>query len=68
MKNPALFFGAIVLILIGIAGGIYFILPLQTHLLVSHPGSAYKHASILFGLAVIGIVAAFVSRPKAKTA
>ena len=66
MKNPALFYGAILLVVIGIVGGIYYVVPSITHVLATPPtGPHYKHAALFFVLAVIGVVTVLVSRPKA---
>jgi len=65
MKNPALFFGAILLAIIGVALGVFFLIPGVPHVIAdSH--MHYKHAALFFGLAVVGIIAALVARPKAE--
>lgn len=64
MKNPALFFGGIVLVILGIALGIFFLVPGVNHIIAdSHQHT--KHAIAFFALAVLGILVALVNRPKA---
>ncbi len=63
MKNPAIFYGGIILAIVGIALGIFFLIPGINHVITdSH--THIKHAILFFGLAVIGIIGALVSRPK----
>jgi hypothetical protein len=64
LKNPAIFYGGIVLAIVGIALGVFFLIPGINHIIADssmHP----KHAILFFGLAVIGIIGALVARPKA---
>ena len=64
-KNPALFYGAIAVAVIGILLGVYYLIPGVYHPLASPPTVAhYKHAALFFVLGVIGIIAAFATRPK----
>jgi hypothetical protein len=67
-KNPALFYGAIVVAIVGILLGVYYLIPGVYHPLTFSglPTSAhYKHAALFFVIGVIGIIGALVSRPKA---
>ena len=64
MKNPALFFGGIVVAILGIALGIFFLVPGIPHI-IADSNSHLKHAVACFGLAVLGIIVTLVSRPKA---
>lgn len=65
MKNPALFFGAILLAIIGVALGVFFLIPGVPHVIAdSH--MHIKHAILFFCLAVVGIIAALATRPKAE--
>ena len=65
MKNPALFFGAILVAIIGVALGVFFLIPGVPHVIAdSH--MHIKHATLFFCLAVVGIIAALVARPKAE--
>jgi hypothetical protein len=64
MKNPAIFYGGIVLAIVGIALGIYFLIPGVNHV-IADSTMHIKHAILFFGLAVIGIIGALVARPKA---
>lgn len=64
MKNPALFFGGIILTLLGIALGIFFLIPNVPHVIANNDPHT-KHAIACFVLAVLGILVALVNRPKA---
>jgi len=64
MKNPAIFYGGIVLAIVGIALGIFFLIPGINHVIADNT-MHIKHAILFFGLAVIGIIGALVARPKA---
>jgi fumarate reductase subunit D len=64
LKNPAIFYGGIVLAIVGIALGIFFLIPGINHV-ITDSSMHIKHAILCFGLAVIGIVGALVARPKA---
>ena len=64
MKNPTIFYGGIVLAIVGIALGVFFLIPGINHIITD--GSMHiKHAILCFGLAAIGIIGALVARPKA---
>ena len=66
-KSPALFYGAIAVAVIGILLGVFYLIPGVYHPLVFSglPTSAhYKHAALFFVLGVIGVIGAFVTRPK----
>lgn len=68
MRNPALFYGAIAVAVIGILLGVYYIIPGVWHPLTFSglaTSAHYKHAALFFVLGVIGIVGALVTRPKA---
>lgn len=64
MKNPVIFYGGIVLAIVGIALGIFFLIPGINHV-ITDSSMHIKHAILFFGLGVIGIIGALVSRPKA---
>ena len=64
MKNPALFYGAIVVAILAIIIAIYYIIPGMTHVLASGTGAHYKHAAAFGAVAVICIIAALVNRPR----
>lgn len=66
MKNPALFYGGIVLALAGIALGIFFLIPGVPHI-ITDSNPHIKHAIAFFSLAIVGILAALVTRPRAAT-
>jgi hypothetical protein len=63
MKNPALFFGAILLAILGVALGVFFLIPNIPHV-IADSAVHVKHAILFFGLGVVGIIAALVTRPK----
>ena len=52
------------LAIVGIALGIFFLIPGINHL-IADSNMHIKHAILFFGLAVIGIIGALVARPKA---
>jgi hypothetical protein len=62
MKNPAIFYGGIVLAIVGIALGVFFLIPGINHI-IADSQMHIKHAILFFGLAVIGIIGALVARP-----
>jgi hypothetical protein len=66
-NNSGLFFGAIAVAIIGVLLCVYYLIPGVNHLLVSGSPLAahYKHAAAFAALAVIGIIGALVTRPKA---
>jgi hypothetical protein len=64
MKNPALFFGAILVAIIGVALGVFFLIPNVNHI-IADSNVHIKHAILFFGIGVIAILAALVTRPKA---
>jgi hypothetical protein len=64
MKNPALFYGAIALAIVGIALGVFFLIPNIPHVITdSHVH--IKHGILFFGLGIVGILGALVTRPRA---
>jgi hypothetical protein len=63
MKNPALFYGAILVAIVGVALGVFFLIPGVPHV-ITDSGQHIKHAILFFGLGVIGIIGALVTRPK----
>ena len=67
MKNPALFFGAILVAIIGLALGVFFLIPNVNHI-IADSNVHIKHAILFFGIGIIGILAALVTRPKADVA
>ena len=70
MKNPGIFFGAIIVAIVCFLIGIYYALPGVNHILVSGATAATdpqpKHILLFMGLAVLCIIAALVTRPKAN--
>ncbi len=66
MKNPGLFYGSIAVAIIGVALGVFFLIPGIPHVLVDSAVHV-KHALAFFALGVLGVIAALVTRPKAST-
>ena len=70
MKNPALFYGAIVVAVISLALGIYYAVPGVYHVLTSgsHPAMEPQpsHVVLFIVIAVVCIVAALVTRPRSR--
>ena len=68
-NNTTLSRGAIVVPVMCLAVSIYYIVPGYSHLLVTHDvtSSHPTHAFAFFALAVIGAIAALVTRPKATS-
>jgi hypothetical protein len=69
MKNPAVFYGAIAVAILTLIAGIYYSVPGVYHVLTSgsHPAmdSQPGHMALFYGLFVICVIAALVTRPKA---
>lgn len=62
MNKMTLFWGGVLLFLLGIAGGIFFLIPGIPHVITdAHPH--VKHALAAFAVGVLGILAALVNRP-----
>lgn len=67
--NPIVCIVALVIALLSIVLAIYYIAPLNSHILVSSvAGSHYKPALAFGALAIICIIVALVTRPKRATA
>ncbi|TMC23940.1 MAG: hypothetical protein E6J34_01335 [Chloroflexi bacterium] len=66
-KNPALFYGALAVAVIGLILCIWYLVPGVYHPLASGNVMAghFKHAAVFGALAVIGVIGALVTRPKA---
>ncbi len=65
MKNPALFYLGIIVAIIGVALGVFFLIPNIPHIITDSAVHG-KHAIAFFALAVVGILVALVNRPKAS--
>jgi hypothetical protein len=63
-KNPAVFFGAIVVAILCVLITAYYLIPMNSYMLASGPGPHYKHIAAFGALAVLSIIAALVTRPK----
>jgi len=71
MKNPTLFYGTIAVAIIAAVLAVFYLIPGVYHPLTFSglPTSAhYKHAALFFVIAVIAIIGALVTRPKATRA
>jgi uncharacterized integral membrane protein len=70
MKNPTVFFGAIIVALIALILTIYYAMPGVYHVLVSNPATAsqpqIKHVVLFGAILVVCILAALVTRPKSS--
>ncbi|HET8910875.1 MAG TPA: hypothetical protein VFN23_05400 [Ktedonobacteraceae bacterium] len=66
MKNPAVFYGAIVVAVITLILAIYYMIPGVTKFLVSSDptGAHIKHAVLFGALFVVSLLVAAVARPK----
>jgi hypothetical protein len=65
MKNPALFYLGILVAIVGVALGVFFLVPNIPHI-IADSNVHVKHAIAFFGLAVVGILIALVNRPRAS--
>ena len=70
MKNPAVFYGAIVVAIICLVLGIYYTIPGFYHVATSgsHPAMDPQptHIVLFVALAIIAVLAALVTRPKSR--
>ncbi len=70
MKNPAVFFGAVVVAVISLVLAIYYAVPGVNHVLVSDPATAtqfqLKHVVLFGAILIVCVIAALVTRPKAS--
>ena len=77
MKNSALFYGAIGVAIVAILLGVYYFTPGIYHpfVLLSRPtqfinnptvnnAAHHRYSAVFFGLAVVFLIAAFLTRPK----
>ncbi|HVU67994.1 MAG TPA: hypothetical protein VHD63_12725 [Ktedonobacteraceae bacterium] len=63
MNKQTLFWGGLLLFLVGVAAGIFFLIPGIPHL-IADTRMHVKHAIAFFALGVVGILAAVVNRPQ----
>ena len=65
MNKQTLFWGGILLFLVGVAAGIFFLIPGIPHL-IADSSMNIKHAIAAFAVGVLGILASIVNRPRAR--
>ncbi len=66
MNKTTIFYGGIAVAVIALLLAVYYIIPGVYHVLASDPMKAhYKHAVAFTVLAIIGVLAAVVNRPRA---
>ncbi|RAQ96351.1 hypothetical protein [Thermogemmatispora tikiterensis] len=69
MKNsssPTVFILAIVVAIVALIAGIYYLIPGIPHVLASPPTAVHvKHAVLFFAIAIICVIGALVTRPRA---
>ena len=65
MNKHTLFWGGILLFLVGVAAGIFFLIPGIPHLIVDS-SMHIKHAIAAFAVGVLGMLASIVNRPRAR--
>ena len=65
MNKQTLFWGGILLFVIGVAGGIFFLIPGIPHI-ITDSNMHIKHAIAAFAVGVLGLLAALVSRPRSQ--
>jgi hypothetical protein len=75
MRSPIVFYLAIALVIIGIAVGVYYLIPGFHHIIIFslHQGTDTfaarpLHAVVGFIVAVVGVVLVFLARPKKAAA
>ena len=70
MKNPVLFFGAIVVAVISLALGIYYAIPGVYHVFTSGSHAVMDpqpgHILLFMGITIVCVIAALVTRPRSK--
>ncbi len=70
MRNPTVFFGAIVIAVIAALVAIYYAIPGVNHVLISGDVPAVdpqpKHIILFAAIAAVCVVAALVTRPRAN--
>ncbi|HLI88502.1 MAG TPA: hypothetical protein VKV37_07415 [Ktedonobacteraceae bacterium] len=68
-KNPALFYGAIIIAIIAVLACVYYVLPGYNHILATHDFTSMqpKHALAFGAIAVLCIIVALVNRPRSAT-
>lgn len=69
LKNPAVFYGAIVVAIVSLALAIYYVVPGINHVMVSGNPTAMhlKHVALFAAIFIVCVIGALVTRPKAAT-
>lgn len=65
MNKQTLFWGGMLLFLVGVVGGIFFLIPGIPHV-IADSNVHIKHAIAAFAVGVLGILAALVNRPRSR--
>ena len=65
MNKQTLFWGGILLFLVCVAAGIFFLIPGIPHI-IADSNMHVKHAIAAFALGVLGILASLVNRPRSR--
>jgi hypothetical protein len=63
-NRGTIFIAAIVVTIIAILLAIYYLIPMDSHVLASGAGAHYKHAVAFGAVAILCIIGALVTRPK----
>nr|BBH94475.1 hypothetical protein KTA_26740 [Thermogemmatispora argillosa] len=65
-SNPTVFVLAIIVAIVALIVGVYYLIPGIPHVLASPPTAVHvKHAVLFFAIAVICVIGALVTRPRA---
>jgi hypothetical protein len=66
MSKSTLFYGAIIVAIVAVVLAVYYLIPGIYHPLTNTPplSSHPTHAVLFFAIAVIGVIAALVNRPR----
>ncbi len=65
MNKQTLFWGGMLLFLVGVAAGIFFLIPGIPHI-IADSNMHVKHAIAAFALGVLGMLASIVNRPNPR--
>ena len=65
MSRPTLFLIGIILLVIGIAAGVFFLIPGIPHI-IADTHMHIKHAAACFVLALVGLAVLLINRPRTQ--